>query len=173
MVVPVMVLVDVTAPPLAIVNTGVALSLNTAILPVDVELSTLNASPVVAPVRLVSALVTVSVFVAAITVFWFRFMTVAFVVPIFKATAVAVSRVGVRMFVSAWPVPEIQKLDAACWEAIWFWTKLALVRPPKVLAFLAFMAYGTAASRRKDSISPSQLGDTAVPPMFMDSHRVS
>ena len=28
---------------------------------------------------------------------------------------------GVRREVSAWPVPLIQKLEASCWPALWFW----------------------------------------------------
>ena len=39
----------------------------------------------------------------------------------FRAVAVAVSTRGVRILVSARPVPDIQKLLLACWEAFWFW----------------------------------------------------
>jgi hypothetical protein len=46
---------------------------------------------------------------AAILTFLFKFIWVALVVPMFRATAVAVSTSGVRTLVSALPVPEIQK----------------------------------------------------------------
>ena len=64
---------------------------------------------------------------AAILTFLFKFIWVAFVVPMFRATAVAVSTRGVRTLVSARPVPDIQKLLVACWEAFWFWMKLVAV----------------------------------------------
>jgi hypothetical protein len=51
---------------------------------------------------------------AAILTFLFKFIWVALVVPMFRATAVAVSTSGVRTLVSALPVPEIQKLLLAC-----------------------------------------------------------
>ncbi len=47
---------------------------------------------------------------AARVVSWFRLILVALVVPMFRATAVAVSTSGVRMEVSARPVPDIQEL---------------------------------------------------------------
>lgn len=54
-------------------------------------------------------------------------MLVALVVPILRATAVAVSRVGVRMLVSARPVPLIQKLAVVCCMAFWFCMKFVAV----------------------------------------------
>ena len=68
---------------------------------------------------------------AARTVSWLRFMVVALVVPMFRATAVAVSTRGVvtlvvALKVAAWPVPEMRKL--AVWsKAFWFWMKLVVV----------------------------------------------
>ena len=47
---------------------------------------------------------------AAITVFWFRFMVVALVVPIFRAAAVAVSKDGAKNPVSERPASLIQNL---------------------------------------------------------------
>ena len=57
--------VIVVCPPSPIVNTVVELSLKTAMLPVDVLLLTIRASPLVAPVRVVAAEVTVRVLPAA------------------------------------------------------------------------------------------------------------
>ncbi len=64
----------------------------------------------VVPVRLVVPLVTVRFLPLATVVSWLRLMLVALVVPMLRVVAVAVSRVGVRILVSARPVPLIQKL---------------------------------------------------------------
>ena len=48
-------------------------------------------------------------------------MLEAVVVPMFRAAAEATSIVGVSSETSALPVPEIQKLEPACWPTFWFW----------------------------------------------------
>src|SRR3989344_942100 len=87
---------NVVAPPSAIVTTAVALSLKTAMLPVEVELETFRASPLVAPVKEVKAEVTVRVLPAATVVFWFKPIAVAVVVPRLSVPAETVSTSAVR-----------------------------------------------------------------------------
>lgn len=57
-------------------------------------------------------------------VFWLRLIAVAVGVPeapILRATAEGVSKVGARNEPSVRPTALIQKFEADCWPAIWFW----------------------------------------------------
>jgi hypothetical protein len=84
-------------------------------LPVKVRVSLLS------PIWMVSASALVPIVMVSQAAELHRLREVAVVLPIPREVAVAVSRLGVRKEPSARPLPEIQKLEEACWAAIWFW----------------------------------------------------